>query len=41
MQVGTILNQLLSSSIHKTRLKGLIPVVSAIIKSKKLQQTQL
>jgi len=41
MQVSTILHQLLSSSIHKTRLKGLIPVISAIIKSKKLQLTQL
>lgn len=41
MQVSTILHQLLSTSIHKTRLKGLIPVISAIIKSKKLQLTQL
>lgn len=41
MQVSTILHQLLSSSIHKTRLKGLIPVISAIIKSKKLQLTKL
>lgn len=41
MQVSTILHQLLSSSIHKTRLKGLTPVISAIIKSKKLQLTKL
>jgi len=41
MQVQAILHQLLSSSIHKTRLKGLIPVVTALIKSKKLQLTQL
>lgn len=41
MQVSTILHQLLFSSIHKTRLKGLIPVISAILKSKKLQLTQL
>lgn len=41
MQVHTILQQLLSSSIHKTRLKGLIPVITALIKSKKLQLSQL
>ncbi|MBX9808037.1 MAG: IS4 family transposase [Flavobacteriaceae bacterium] len=41
MQVHGILQQLLSSSIHKTRLKGLIPVITALIKSKKLQLSQL
>lgn len=41
MQVHTILQQLLSSSIHKTRLKGLTPVITALIKSKKLQLSQL
>lgn len=41
MQVNTILHQLLSSSIHKSRLKGLIPVISAIIKTKTLQLTKL
>lgn len=41
MQVSTILHQILSSSIHKTRLKGLIPVITSIIKTKKLQLTQL
>lgn len=41
MQVSTILHQLLSLSIHKTRLKGLNPVISALIKSKKLQLSKL
>jgi hypothetical protein len=41
MQVHTILHQLLSLSIHKTRLKGLVPVITALIKSKKLQLSQL
>ena len=41
MQVQTILHQLLSTAIHKTRVKGLIPVLQAVIKSKKLQLTQL
>lgn len=41
MQVSTILHQLLSISIHKTRLKGLIPVITALIKSKKLQLSAL
>jgi hypothetical protein len=41
MQVSTILHELLSSSIHKTRLKSLIPIVNAVIKSKKLQLTKL
>lgn len=41
MQVSTILHQLLSLSIHKTRLKGLIPVISALIKSKTLQLSKL
>lgn len=41
MQVSSILHELLSSSIHKTRLKGLIPVISSLIKSKKLQLTEL
>lgn len=41
MQVSTILHQLFSISIHKTRLKSLNPVISAVIKSKKLQLSQL
>lgn len=41
MQVKSILHELLSSSIHKTRLKGLIPIVNAVIKSKKLQLSKL
>jgi hypothetical protein len=41
MQVSTILHELLSSSIHKTRLKSLIPIVNAVIKSKKLQLSKL
>ena len=41
MQVNLILHQLLSLSIHKTRLKGLSLVISAIIKSKKLQLSKL
>lgn len=41
MQVSTILHELFSSSIHKSRLKSLIPVITAVIKSKKLQLTQL
>jgi hypothetical protein len=41
MHVTTILQKLLSTSIHKTRLKGLTPVIVAIIKSKKLKLTQL
>ena len=41
MHVETIVQQLLSNSIHKTRIKGLIPVLQALIKSKKLNLTQL
>lgn len=41
MQVTTILHQLLSISIHKTRLKSLIPVINALINSKQLQLTKL
>ncbi|MDR3501954.1 MAG: IS4 family transposase, partial [Legionella sp.] len=36
-----ILHELLSSSIHKTRLKSLTTIVTALIKSKKLQLSQL
>ena len=41
MQVSAILHELLSTSIHKTRLKSLIPIVNAVIKCKKLQLSQL
>lgn len=41
MQVSTILHQLLSLSIHKTRLKSLNPIINALIRSKKLQLTKL
>lgn len=41
MQVSTILHELFSSSIHKTRLKSLITIVNGVIKSKKLQLSQL
>lgn len=41
MQVTTILHQLLSLSIHNTRLKGLSQVITALIKSKKLQLSHL
>lgn len=41
MQVSTILHELFSSSIHKTRLKSLITIVNGLIKSKKLQLSQL
>lgn len=41
MHVSTILQELLLTSIHRTRLKGLIPVVTAVISSKKLSLTQL
>ena len=40
MHVETILKQLLSNSIHKTRIKGLTPALEAVIKSKKLNITQ-
>lgn len=41
MQVTKILHQLLDSTIHKTRIKSLIPVIQAIIISKQLRLTQL
>lgn len=41
MQVTKILHQLLDSTIHKTRIKSLIPVIQAIIVSKQLRLTQL
>ena len=41
MHVEVILHQLLSKSIHQTRLKGLIRVINAVIKSKKLNLSLL
>lgn len=41
MHVTTILHQLLNTTIHKTRIESLMPVITAIIKSKKLRLTQL
>ncbi len=41
MQVSVILHELLSASIHKTRLKGLISLVNGVIKGKKLQLSLL
>jgi hypothetical protein len=41
MQVSKILHQLLDSTIHKTRIKSLIPVIQAILVSKQLRLTQL
>lgn len=41
MQVTKILHQLLDSTIHKTRIKSLIPVIEAIIVSKQLRLTPL
>ncbi|WP_133140577.1 IS4 family transposase [Legionella genomosp. 1] len=41
MQASAILHELLSSSIHKTRLKSLISIVNAVIMSKTLQLSKL
>lgn len=41
MHVTNIVHQLLETTIHKTRIDSLIPVITAIIKSKKLRLTQL
>lgn len=41
MQVMKILHQLLESTIHKTRIKSLLPIIQAIIISKQLRLTQL
>lgn len=41
MHVEVILHQLLSKSIHQTRLKGLIGVINAVIKSKTLNLSLL
>lgn len=41
MHVTRILHELLASTIHKTRIKSLTPVIAAIILSKKLRLTQL
>ena len=41
MQVEQILHEILSNTIHQTRIKSLIPVINAIIKSKQLKLTQL
>jgi hypothetical protein len=41
MHVPEILHQLLDSTIHKTRIDSLIPVLTAIIESKKLRLTEL
>jgi Transposase DDE domain len=41
MQVANILQQLLDATIHKTRIKSLLPIIQAIIVSKQLRLTQL
>ena len=41
MHVCTILNKLLDSAIHKSRIKSLIPVIQAVIKIKHLSLTKL
>jgi hypothetical protein len=41
MQVTKILHQLLDNTIHKTRIKSLLPIIHAIIVSKQLRLTQL
>lgn len=41
MQVTKILHQLLDTTIHKTRIKSLLPIIQAIIVSKELRLTQL
>lgn len=41
MHVGNILYQLLETTIHKTRIKSLLPVLTAIITSKQLRLTAL
>ncbi len=41
MQVTKILHQLLDATIHKTRVKSLLPIIQAIIVSKQLRLTQL
>lgn len=41
MHVTKILHELLASTIHKTRIQSLIPVISAIISSKQMRLTQL
>ena len=41
MQVTDIVQQLLSSSIHQTRIKSLAPVIQAIITTKKLKLSPL
>jgi len=39
MQVTKIVHQLLDATIHKTRIKSLLPVIQAIITSKQLGLT--
>lgn len=41
MQVTKILHQLLDATIHKTRIKSLLPIIQALIVSKQLRLTQL
>jgi hypothetical protein len=41
MHVSNIVTQLLSDTIHKTRVQSLIPILTAIITSKQLRLTQL
>jgi len=41
MQVEKCLHNLLDSSIHQTRIKSLIPLVDAIVKTKVLRLSQL
>jgi len=41
MQVAQIVHQLLDATIHKTRIKSLLPIIQAILISKQLRLTQL
>ena len=41
MQVTAIVQQLLSSNIHQTRIKSLLPIIQAIITTKKLKLSPL
>jgi hypothetical protein len=41
MHVTKIVHQLLDATIHKTKIKSLLPVIQAIITSKQLSLTQL
>ncbi|HCJ1125003.1 TPA: hypothetical protein NQN52_002661 [Legionella pneumophila] len=41
MHITKILHQLLASTIHKTRIQSLTPIIKAIILSKQMRLTQL